>query len=246
MSQTVSAQAGVPAPPKGARPGRFRRVARRSLSVLLLLAGLYLCRAPLLRALASGLVVDQACTSADRVLLLGGDRCHDEAAALWEAGEVQGILLVGRRPGRLVRLGILSSRVDLDRRELRARGVPGRALAVLGESVRDDWDMARALRGWLAGHPDPPASVVLLCDQLGSRRVRLILDRTLGKALAGRVRVRALPGRDFDDTNWWQSKAGLAHLFDCCVGLGYTWLCGEDDEGWREWQPEEYERDLAR
>ena len=127
------------------------------------------------------------------------------------------------------------------RRNLEAEGVPEEAVTLLAGRATNDWDKARRLRKWLAEHPG--ATVTVLCDRFGSRRLCHIFARALGPD-AARLRWWAPPERRFDENDWWRHKVGFLRLFSCAAGLGYVWLVGEDREEWRAWDPDSYEKSL--
>jgi hypothetical protein len=205
---------------------------------LVVLAGLYLFRAPLLRTAATALVVDQPRETTAALLLLSADRGPERAAECYRAGR---ILLIEEWPGRVVQLGILPPREDALRRDLDAAGVPEGAVTVLTGRAKNDWDRGRRLRQWLADNPG--ATVTVLCDRFGSRRLCRIFGATLG-ADAARLRWWAPADRRYDESNWWHCKEGFVRLFNAGAGLGYVWLKGEDREEWRPWEPDNYEASL--
>ncbi len=220
---------------------RWRRRAVRLAAVVAVLAGLYVFRAPLLRGAASALIVDQPPEATTAVLLLDADRGPQRAAERYHKGRAGRVLLIEEWPGRVVQLGVLPPREDVQRRNLEAEGVPGEAITLLKGRPKSDWDRARRLREWLAGHPG--ATVTVLCDRFGSRRLCRVFGVTLG-ADAGRLRWQAPADRRFDEGDWWRHKAGFLRVFSAGVGLGYVWLVGEDREEWRPWEPDQYEKNL--
>jgi hypothetical protein len=221
--------------------GRWRRAGRRGAVTLLLLAGLYLFRAPLLRSAASALVVDQPREATTALLLLDADRGPVRAAECYREGRAATVLLIEGWPGRVVQMGVLPPREDVLRRDLEAEGVPGGAVTVLAGRATNDWDRGRRLREWLAERPG--ATVTVLCDRFGSRRLCHIFAATLGPD-AARLRWWAAADRRFDETDWWRHKEGFLRVFSAGAGLGYVWLAGEDREGWRPWDPDGYEKGL--
>jgi hypothetical protein len=99
------------------------------------------------------------------------------------------------------------------------------------------------LRDWLVKNPD--VQVAAVCDRLKSRRMRLIYCRVLGDVSA-RVHWCALPNRDYDETNWWENKMGQRSCFDAYLGLAHIWVYGENPQGDREWDPDQYEQSLLQ
>jgi hypothetical protein len=220
---------------------RWRRAWLRGAVLLAVLAGLYLFRAPLLRSAASALIVDQPREATTALLLLDADRGPERAAESYREGRAGHILLIEEWPGRVEDMGVLPPHVDVLGRNLEAEGVPGEAVTVLKGRAKNDWDRARLLGGWLAGHPG--ATVTVLCDRFSSRRRSRVFGVTLG-AGASRLRWWAQAERRFDETDWWQSKDGFLRVFTAATGLCYVWLAGEDREEWRPWDPDQYEKSL--
>jgi len=192
-----------------------------------------LFHAPLFRGLASPLIVDQTTDDFDVICLLGdvkgpdGDRCYDVAGDLFPKNPADKILIVAPPPDRVVEAGALPSFETISRRELAARGVPRESITILRSRRLDDWASAEALDGWLRDHPE--SSVLLLCGQFHSARVRAVLDDALDPARAARVRVRSLPDRRFDQTNWWRSRCGVRELGKSWLVRIQGWLGGSAD-----------------
>jgi hypothetical protein len=237
---TVEPMSASEAKPPPSGRGSRSRWRRRLVLALLLLGCLYLLRAPILRGLAGLLIVDERVTSADYIVLPDEDRFYADSAHLYHAGLAPQILLIWNHTRRLERLGIIDSFEVRAWRALKARGVPQQAVVVTHQKGFTDWDSARNLGGWLAQHPH--ATVTLVCDRLGSRRLRLILDQVLEPTASQRVSVRALAAREYDESNWWQRKEGLLGFFNSVVCLGYVYCCGEGTGSWHEWDADGYEK----
>jgi uncharacterized SAM-binding protein YcdF (DUF218 family) len=205
------------------------------------LACAYLCRGPLLRGLGCLLIVDEPQAAMTCLVLLGGDSRHDRAAELYHEGRAGQVLLIQRHLRRLEAFGIVPCADELDRRALRARGVPGSALTLVSGQAGDDWQTIRALRPWLQAHPG--AHLHLVCERFGSRRLQVLSQRLLGPD-AARVHLLALPSRDHDETNWWQHKEGLLDFLQQAMKLTYTWAAGERTAPWHDWDPDAYEAGL--
>ncbi len=175
--------------------------------------GLWLGHGPLLRALAAPLVSEQASDGAAAMVLRGDERggcgahAFDMAAAFYRQAPARHILLIGRRPGRLVELGILASFATLGQGELARRGVPDAAIEVVHAAAADQWEEAGLLAAWLQAHPK--ATVAVYSNPLGSGRLRYMLDRTAPLADAIRARIIIPHEASHDAANWWQSRAGV-------------------------------------
>ena len=198
-----------------------------ALSAAVLLAAAWLCRGPVLRGLAGLLIVDQPTEDAGVVCLdtLGyvpdGYRCYELVGQLRRTGHLCKVLLIGPAPGRLVETGVVTSFESLSRSALAAQGVPPADVSVLSSDGRSDRALARTLGAWLRAHS--AATVLWACPRFRSANVRLMLDTELDPADGMRVRLRALPDYQIDETNWWTSRRGIR-----CFGIG--WLVRL--EGW--------------
>jgi hypothetical protein len=184
-------------------------------------AAALLFHSPLLRCLAGLLIADEPVGDCQYVGVLewygrpDGDRCYDVAAELCRSRPSRGLLLVESGRSRLVEMGVLPSFEAISRRELKTRGPLPQTVSVIASDGFDDWAKARALRAWLADRPS--GSVVLLCGAFRSAHLRYVLDAVLDPTQAARSRVRPLPDRRFDETNWWTSRDGIK-------AFGFAWL----------------------
>jgi hypothetical protein len=224
--------------PRGIRWGR------RGLGLVLVAICIYLCRAYLLRAASRFLVVEDVVAPADYALVLKGDRTVDGAAQIFREAVATHFLVIEEKPGRLQGLGVRPAFETAVRQALADRGLPPKQLTVIPARAFSDWDDARALAGWLDGRPG--ATVIVLCDRFRGRQVRHVFTKVLPPDIARRVHFVSVPQPSYDETNWWRHKQGLLDLFTAYVRLGYVWICGEDKEEWREWNPDAYEKALRQ
>jgi hypothetical protein len=237
----VETQATPAAPPPAApRRGWRRRWLRRLLAVAVLALGLYLFRAPLLRALAGFLVVDEGTAPATYVLPLDGLTPHRQAIRLAEADPKARVLLLEPPPRRLVAYGILPPDEAWIQEALSAAG-RGDGVRVIHCAGHGDWDRVRELARLL--EDEPRAEVVALCQRFHGRRWRRLRDALLPPAAAARVRLVSVRDPAYDEADWWRHKLGVLAFFDAYLGYAYVSLHGED-EGWRTWDPDDYEKSL--
>lgn len=123
--------------------------------------GVWLGHGWLLGGLAAPLMSTQSADGVAALALWGGERgaegvhAFDAAAAFYRQDPSRHILLIGRRGGRLVELGILAPFATLARRELTSRGVPEAAIEGLPATAADQWDEAQLLAAWLQATPPP-------------------------------------------------------------------------------------------
>ncbi len=226
-------------PHESSRLEKPKRRRGRGLIVLVVVAFVtYLTRDTLLHAVASGLVVRDTSRKADFALILGGDRCYEEASRQYHAGTVRGILLIEFIPSRLVRIGVLPSDEELARRELSKHGVPETAIEIVRGQATSMWDAARHTEEWLNEHSG--ARLLILCPRFSARERRWIFSRVLGTGEAGDLTWHGLRDRRYDETTWWHRKEGVLDVFNSYVSLGYVWLNGEQPSTWHEWDAEEW------
>jgi hypothetical protein len=229
--------------------GSSKRKWRWLLAAVVLIA-VWIVQAPILRGLAGLLIVDQPTEEFDYVCLLAwgyqaeGDRCYDVAGDLHREKPSRRILLVGQRPSRIEKVGVMQPLAAISRRELGARGVPPEAVSLIRGGQWNDWANARSLAAWLGDHPGK--SVLLLCSQFHSAQVRHVLDAVLDVDEAARVRIRALPSRQYDNTNWWTVRGGYREFGARWLMRIQSWLGGGDVPQSPEKSADEYRRDFLQ
>src|SRR3972149_1717876 len=122
---------------------------------VLLLLGIWLGHAAVLRGIGRLLVVEQPPPSVQYVCLRceghgpAGDRAYAEAAAMYRSDPSRRTLLIEPRPDTVVQIGVLPTFEALSRKELSARGVPPEAVILLPGKAEGDWAEARGLGNWL-------------------------------------------------------------------------------------------------
>jgi hypothetical protein len=196
----------------------------------------------ILRSVAQFLVVDEPCTPAQALLMVGGDSRFDAAANLHADG-AKTILLVHQRPGRLERMGIVQSAEQSTRRELLARGIPEDDLLFLSDEPVENERVGKLLCDWLRQQPHRQVNV--LCDRFSTRKWRLLLRRSADLDLVSRIHLVALPHRGFNEANWWHSKPGARAILNGYLRLGFTyWHDGPQAEG-KECTPADFESACA-
>jgi len=223
---------------------------RRIVVLAVVVAAVCLFHAPLLRGLAGFLIVDQPTGDYDCVCISpwgnnpNGDRCYDVAADLYRQKPSCRILLVAPDPNRLEKIGAITSFASMSRRELFARRVPQEAVSVLRGQRWNDWATVQTLAAWMRDHPGH--SVVLLCGQFHSAQLRRAADAVLEPGDAASVRVRALPNRDYDDTNWWTRRCGYRAFGGHWLLRIQGWLGGGAAAQMPERNADDYERSFLQ
>jgi hypothetical protein len=228
--------------------GMQRKRKWRIVALAILVAAACIFHVPLLRGLAGLLIVDQPADDYNCVCIAAwgdnpnGDRCYNAAADLFHQKSSCRVLLIAPEPNRLDEIGVMPSFAAMSRRELGARGVPHEAVSVVRGERFNDWATARTLAAWLRDHPGN--SVVLLCGQFHSSQLRRALDAVIEPADAASVRVRALPSRRYDDTNWWTCRPGFRAFGGSWLLKFQGWLGGGDAAQTPERSADDYERDF--
>ena len=232
----------------GPAPRRKRRAWRWLVILLAVTLCLALCHAWILHRLAALLVVRQPAEGCYAVLALDGGfqrpEWYDEAARLYHEDRSRRILLIEQHRGRVVRLGVLPAHEAESRQALAARGVPAEAVELIPGQARDIWAEVRLLQSWLQDRPD--AHLLVVCGQFAGRHQRYVLDTVLDPDDAARVSVRALPNPWFDETDWWQSRAGWKACGFSYLRLAYAWCHGEGPPPPDEMSPHDYQQLLRQ
>ena len=203
----------------------------------------------LLRGVAAPLVSEQPADGVATMVLRGdergesGFRGFDAAEAFYHQAPERHILLIERRPGRLVELGILSSFATLGRRELSLRGVPDAAIEVIPAFAADPWEEGELLAAWLREHPS--VTVAVYCNALGSRHLRYILDRVASPAEAAAARIVVASDSYHDATNWWKTRSGVKEFMLSWLEMAYTWRQGRRRPVQQQQSVEAYRKTLG-
>jgi hypothetical protein len=211
----------------------------RRLSIAAIVMGLaWLLHAPLLRALAHVLVLEEIAPPAPAVVVLEeGDRRFEVAERLHHDQESK-VLLYRRQLDRLERMGIRMPSDVIARRELRERGVPNDDVQSLPEVPRGRSQLVRVLNEWLNEHPDD--SVDLLCDRFTSRTWKRVVARRVDAGAERRIHIVPLRQRAFDETNWWHCKEGRAGFVNGYLILVFQLFGGTEEPEGRERTAEDF------
>lgn len=219
---------------------------RVKLTLLVILGALsivVILHAPLLRSVAWLLIVDQSPASADSVLILAGNEGHKKASEMLAAGETRRVLVLEDGPSNLVRFGIVEPSHEKTLRRLVEYGVPKEAITVIQHRAGRSEPPLGWLSDWLTKNPD--SRLCVLTGRFGSRQVRLAYNDLLTSKQAARVCVVGLPGRQFDETNWWKFRNGIKAVVGEYLALLHARsLGGRHNPGVDYWDALEYEEQL--
>lgn len=196
-----------------------------------------------LRALGAYLIAEEPVSRADAAVVLGGDHRLQRAAELFHNGAVEEIWVLEREPSYAVTAGILRPNHGVEMEELVGLGVPADRMRLLTGGMRDIDDAARRIAA--AAGESPQRRVVILCERLSSRNVRLVTNRVLPKTTESRIQVLGLPADEFDELCWWRSRTGWKETFNAVSQLLFTAVCGVQKEAEPfEWDPDAYEQSM--
>src|SRR5262249_44444446 len=146
------------------------------LSLLIVLAGIWLGLAPLLRGAAALWIVSDPMTAADAVAVLGGglNERPFAAADLYKKGLVNKVLVSDVVQERYTKLG-LPGHTELNRMVLLKLGVPEAAIETFGQQNGSTEAEAAVLREWASKHH--VSGLIIPTEPFFSRRARWIFNR---------------------------------------------------------------------
>lgn len=180
-----------------------------TLAILLLIAGLFLAREPILMAIGDHLVIQDELQPADLIHVLAGpDRRAEYGIHLYRQGYGSRIFFTGG----------WSSAIDANRTEYNhtlavEAGVPPQAIALDPSEVTSTYSEAVRLKLFIDGQPQPVRSVIAVSDPLHTRRVQWSYRQVLGNAVE--IRMAPLP---FEHTpyrrRWWTNEESRHAVFD--------------------------------
>ena len=190
----------------------------------LLLAGMLLAGAahvPILREIASFLIVEDSLRPSAAIVSLGGQTPFREmeAARLYRAGWAPVVVVVREAASKesktLEALGIrVEQGWEVRRKVLVQQGVPSSAIVVPGEGAEGTLEELKAAYGVLNPRD---ARVILVTSKYHTRRTGL----TWHYVTAGRSQgiVRAASRDPFDPTNWWRERRFVLSVVREYLGL---------------------------
>jgi uncharacterized SAM-binding protein YcdF (DUF218 family) len=176
------------------------------LFVLLILSVLYLLRAPILRSIGEGWIVEDPLERSDALIILSDDNFYADratcAAELFRRGMAPEIVASGRR------LRPFAGIAELMVHDLIQRGVPKDKIEAFAEDADNTREEAMALAQLAARKKW--RSVIVVTSNYHTRRARYIFHRVFPSAI--RVRMASARDGDFDPDQWWKHGKSIQKL----------------------------------
>jgi hypothetical protein len=199
-------------PTSSAVPQRGQRFIGRLVAAILLLtvlvAGVWLERAPLLRGAADLWIVSDPVTSSDVVVVLGGqlEVRPFAAAELYKKGLVSKVLVSQVTEAHSSKIGAVPGHSELNRLLLLKLGVPESAIEMFGQENRSTKDEAFALRNWADEHR--VSQIIIPTEIFAARRVRWILNREFAESSV-HLEIPSFEPPGYTRAEWWKTEAGM-------------------------------------
>ncbi len=199
-----------------------------------------------LQAVGEVLVADEAASAPDAVVTFSGDKRYEYVAQLAKGKRECRVVVLKHARSRLETAGIIRCENEVEIEQIIKAGVPREAIVTLeSEAYRDDWDDVRVLGDWVSR--EDAGCVVVLTSRFCSSTVRYVLDRQVSPTVAGRVHIKSLKDRRFDETNWWRSRMGIKECLSAYLSFVYHRIAGPPASRYEDrWDPDEYERSLQQ
>jgi uncharacterized SAM-binding protein YcdF (DUF218 family) len=195
-----------------ARPLRRRRFIGRLVAAMLLLsvlvAGVWLERAPLLRGAADLWIVSDQVTHSDVAAVLGGglDVRPFVAAELYKKGLVTKVLVSQVAEGPSSEILAIPRHSDLNRIVLLKLGIPEAAIGMFGQANRSTKDEAVALKEW--ADRNGVSRIIIPTEIFAARRVRWMFNNEFARSSV-RLAIPSFEARGYTRAEWWKTEAGL-------------------------------------
>lgn len=175
-------------------------------SALVLLAVLFLFRAPILGQVAEWWMVNEPQARADAIVVLGGGANFRsfEAARLYRQGLAPRVLVMNSELRALDREGFTIPECELVRRVLLTNGVPASAVTFLGRELTSSYEEAITLRDW--AKTNQVRQVLIPTNPFHTRRVRWFFRKVLRHSDL-QIAVTAIEPEKARD--WWRKEATL-------------------------------------
>jgi len=197
---------GAPASPQRKQRGAAVVNAIVALLILLICWVLYLVRAPILRYIGEGWIVEDPLEHSDALIILSDDNFYADratrAAELFRRGMAPEIVASGRR------LRPIAGIAELMVHDLLERGVPKGKIEAFAQDAENTREEAMALAQFVSRKKWH--SVIVVTSNYHTRRARYIFLRVFPSTI--RVRIASARDGDFDPEQWWQHRKSIKKL----------------------------------
>jgi uncharacterized SAM-binding protein YcdF (DUF218 family) len=187
------------------------------LFIVLLMAGIYLARHPLLRFAGESLVVEDPLEKSDAIIILSDDNFYADRAT--RAAEIfrQGLAPVVVASG--VRLRPYAGIAELMSHDLFDRGVPKESIIIFPQYADNTQEEVEALKKFL--ETKKWKTVIVVTSTYHTRRARYICGKVFGNSI--RVRMAAARDADYDPAHWYEQRKSVKRFVREVAGYWVAW-----------------------
>jgi uncharacterized SAM-binding protein YcdF (DUF218 family) len=181
--------------------------------LVVLCAGIYWARHPIMRLCAESWMIDEPAAHADALLLLGDDNFYADRATRAAEMVRHGVAPVVVASGR--RLRPSAGIAELLEHDLIERGVPKDKIFRFPHDAESTLEEARDLARLCTERHF--RSVIVVTSNYHSRRARYIFDKVFPPVIG--VSVAGAHDGDFDPDHWWEKRKSQALFLHEIVGM---------------------------
>lgn len=173
------------------------------LFLVLLVAGIYLARHPLLRFAGGEIIVEDQLEKSDAIIVLSDDNFYADRAT--RAAELYRQNLASVVVASGIRLRPYAGISELMAHDLIERGVPKDRIVVFPQDADSTKEEAQALlklvqeKNW--------KSVIVVTSNYHTRRARFIVGKVFGTGIT--VRIASARDGDYDPAHWWERRKSV-------------------------------------
>ena len=182
------------------------------LFLVLLLAGIYLARHPLLRFAGESLVVEDPLEKSDAIIILSDDNFYADRAT--RAAEIYRQALAPVVVASGVRLRPYAGIAELMSHDLFDRGVPKDSIITFPQDADNTREEAEALKKLLQAKRWK--SVIIVTSNYHTRRAKYICGKVFGSGIT--VRMAAARDADYDPARWYEHRNSVKRFIDELAG----------------------------
>ena len=195
-----------------------RRLLGLAVFCFLLSAFCFVCRAPLLRAVANAWLVNEPPLKADAIIILGGGAQFRsfEAARLYQQGLAPRVLVMNSELRSTDREELTIPDQELVRRTLLRKGVPASAIEIAGTNLTSTFEEALTTREWVKA--TGARTLLIPTGAFQARRARWVFHKGL-RGTGVEVRVLAIGPEECD--RWWKTEATLIDFQNEVIKYGF-------------------------